>query len=98
MDDERAQLKALERGDRAKKFLESEEWVEAWDTYRTRIIEQIDKAASDDAATVMHLKRLLAAARAAQGHLETLMVNGRIAVKNLELIEKQKRGFFRRVA
>lgn len=74
---------------RAKKFLESEEWREAWRLYRERILSLIENAKSDDADTVMQAKRLLTAATAAKTHLEVLMVNGQVAMKTLEMIEKK---------
>lgn len=74
---------------RAKKFLESEEWQEAWRIYRERALALIENAKSDDTDTVMQAKRLLAAATAAKTHLEVLMVNGQVALKTLEMIEKK---------
>lgn len=86
----------MARAARAKQFIESDIWQEAWTAYRERIIELIDKADSSDTDTVMQLKRLMASATAAQKHLETLMVDGKVAAKHLEMI--QKRPFLRRIA
>lgn len=74
---------------RAQKFLESDEWQEAWRLYRERALSIIENAKSDDAETVMHAKRLLVAATAAKTHLEVLMVNGEVAAKTLEMQEKK---------
>lgn len=82
--------KDFERGIRAQKLLESDEWVEAWTAYRVRILEEIEKAPSDAQERVMHLKRLLTAANAAKGHMERLVKEGALAAKEIEL-EPRKR-------
>jgi uncharacterized membrane protein (DUF2068 family) len=97
MDDEIRQLQDIAKGDRAKQIVESAEWQEAFQAYRDRIMQEVEKAPSNDADTVMHLKRLLSAANAAKAHLEALLANGKIAQANLQLIETRKR-WFKRVA
>ena len=84
-----------EAGDNAKRILESAEWQEAWNAYRARILEEIEAAPSNGQETVMHLKRLLAAATAARGHLERMVKEGAIAAHNIQLDEK--RSFLKRV-
>lgn len=79
----------LGRGARAKAILESDEWKEAWSLYRERIFEQMEKAGSNDVETVMHLKRLLASAKAAQAHFEALMSDGKVAAAEIELVRKK---------
>ncbi len=80
-------------GNRANSILDSEEWKEAWNAYRTRIFEEIEAAQSNDTEKVMHLKRLLSAGNAAQKHLERLVMDGKVAAKNLELDEQQRKRF-----
>ena len=80
-------------GTRAHAILDSDEWKDAWNAYRTRIFEEIEAAPSNDTEKVMHLKRLLAASHAAQKHLERLVQDGKLAAKNLELDEQQRKRF-----
>lgn len=84
----------MARAARAKQFIESDIWLEAWDTYRDRIIGQIESADSSEADKIMQLKRLWVAANAARAHLEALMVDGKVAAKQMELM--QKRPFLKR--
>lgn len=81
----------LASGKRAEQILQSDEWQQAWDAYRQRIFEEIEAAPSDATDKVMHLKRLLAAAKAAQAHLERLVVDGKVAAANLELEDKRRK-------
>lgn len=83
------QREAVARAARARKFIESDEWQEAWRLYRERALSVIENAKSDDTDTVMQAKRLLAAATAAKKHLEVLMVDGEVAMKTLEMMEKK---------
>lgn len=84
----------LARAARAKGLIESDVWLEAWDTYRDRIIGEIEAADSSETEKIMQLKRLWVAANAARKHLEALMVDGKVAAKQLEMI--QKRPFLKR--
>ena len=85
----------ISSGNRASHILDSEEWKDAWEAYRTRIMELIDEAPSDAVDKVMHLKRLLAAATGARAHLERLIGEGKVAAKELEFEEtKRKRSIF----
>lgn len=79
----------MARAERARKFLESDVWQEAWTVYRERIVEAIDQADSSDTDKVMQLKRLMAASKAARTHLEALMIDGKVAAKHLELVQKK---------
>ena len=81
--------KERERGQAAEQVLASDVWNEAWAAYRARILEEIESARSSDTDTVMHLKRLLAAASAARAHLERLVNEGAVAAKTIEFQEKQ---------
>lgn len=80
-----------EIGEEAQRILNSEVWQEAWDAYRTNILALIEQAKSNDTDTVMHLKRLLAAATACRGHLERLMKEGAVAVHAIDMEEKRGR-------
>ncbi len=81
--------KEREQGIAAEQVLKSSVWIEAWEAYRARILEEIEAAPSNGEHTVMHLKRLLAAATAAKLHLERIMKDGAIAAKNIELDERK---------
>lgn len=81
--------KERELGEEAQRILNSEVWQEAWDSYRLNILDAIEAAKSNDTDSVMHLKRLLAAATAARGHLERLVKEGAVAVHAIQLDEKR---------
>jgi hypothetical protein len=87
--DEGKERATLAKAERARKFLESEEWKEAWRLYRERALSVIENAKSNDSETIMHAKRLLTAAAAAKTHMEALMVDGQVAAKTLEMHEKK---------
>ena len=81
--------KEREIGEEAQRILGSEVWQEAWEAYRANILALIEGAKSNDTDSVMHLKRLLAAATACRGHLERLIKEGAVAVHSIELEEKR---------
>lgn len=83
--------KEREDGQRAEQILANPIWAEAWEAYRLRILEEIERAPSAGTDTVMHLKRLLTAASAAKAHMERIMKEGAIAAKSIELEEKQRK-------
>ena len=87
--------KERELGEEASRILTSEVWGEAWDAYRINILDAIESAKSNDVDSVMHLKRLLAAASAARGHLERLVKEGAVAVHAINL--EEKRGTLRKL-
>lgn len=89
---------AVKRGNNAKLILDNAAWNEAWEAYRARIFEEIEKAGSDEIEKVLHLKRLLSAAGGARGHLERLMAEGKVAAANIKFEEEaRKRGFMERI-
>jgi hypothetical protein len=78
----------IEKGRRSHQIIESDEWREAWDAYRAALMREIESCGSRDTETVMHCKRLLAAAVGARMHLERLITDGQVAEKSLELLNK----------
>lgn len=81
----------LAKAARAKSILECDEWKEAWTAYRTRILDEIEAAKSDDEKRVMHLKRLLAAAIGARKHLELIVADGAIAAQQIEIDDRVRK-------
>ena len=79
-----------ERGQQAEQLLANPIWKEAWDAYRLRILEEIERAPSASTDTVMHLKRLLTAATSAKTHMERIMSEGVFAAKSIEIEEKKR--------
>lgn len=82
--------KEREAGQEAERVLKSPAYIEAWDAYRLRILEEIEAAKSTEVEKVMHLKRLLTAAAAAKAHLERIMKEGVVAARAIELEEKRR--------
>ena len=82
---------ALRRARDAQQIIDSPLWIEAWDLYRSRLIQVIESCQSDNVEQVMHAKRMLFAGSAARKHLEAVMADGKLAAKDIEL--KKERGW-----
>lgn len=74
--------------DRVRQFLESAEWLEAFETYRHFIVGQIE--AEESPERVQRLLAHLRTARAVRIHLESLVKYGAIAAKQIEFEEKRE--------
>lgn len=79
-----------ERGRRAAHIIESDEWREAWDVYRAHLMGEIERSAPTDVESVMHCKRMLTAAVAVRTHLERLVADGAMAIKEIEVFTKRE--------
>lgn len=79
------------RGRRAEHIITSDEWREAWNSYRDLLLREIESASANDVESVMHCKRLLVAANAARTHLERMMADGVVAAKEIEVFTKRQR-------
>ena len=71
----------VERAKRVNRFLESEEWLTAWTSYREMLINIIETADSDEKA--MDARRMLRAAGKVRSHLTTLIKDGEIATAEM---------------
>jgi hypothetical protein len=80
----------VETGRRAAQIIESDEWRAAWDAYRSHLLTEIERSAANDIESVMHCKRLLTAAVAARLHLERLVSDGAVAIKEIEVFTKRE--------
>lgn len=76
------------KANRAQQFLLSDEWKEAFSSYREKLFAAIE--ASEDPEHVMRLKGLLKAAHEAKAHLERLVNNGKIEAAELDAQERRK--------
>lgn len=74
----------------AKAILESEVYVMAWEAYRARLFEELERIAGevDDRAKNQLLARLSVCA-AVKMHVERIMKEGAVAAKNIELDERR---------
>lgn len=81
--------KERELGQAAEQILKNETWEMAWNAYRARLLEEMERADSKQDALVLHLKRMLSAAAGARGHLERIMNEGAVAAKSIEFEEKR---------
>lgn len=71
-------------GMRVSKFLESEEWREAWTAYETALVAaMVDPKSS--IADVEHQRKLLWAAKMAKQHLERLVQTGKVAMTAINI-------------
>jgi hypothetical protein len=89
--------KERELGQSAEQWLKSEAWQEAWTAYRTRIMEEVERAPNnkDGDEFKLRLLRMLSVATGVRGHLELLMKNGAVSAKAIEM--EDKRSLLRRV-
>ena len=81
----------IAKGDRARKFLESDEWKEAWSLYNDRLYAEFKACPSENKDRLQQIKMLQLAGDAAKAHLERLMVDGQFAQKDIEFQAKQSR-------
>lgn len=81
----------VRRAERAKRIVDDPLWTEAWAIYRNRLMDVIDKADSANVELVMHAKRLLAASKAAQQHMTTILQDGAISAATIEMQKQQKK-------
>lgn len=94
MNDEQTSLLGM----KAAKFFTDEAWVKAWADVRARLIEEMERAPSNDPEHVMHFKRMLSSLNAVKATMEGYVTSGRIADQNIEYARKSKLKSFFRVA
>lgn len=95
IDDVGVQRDALARGEKARKILDSDLWMECWATYETRLLDEFKACKSNDTDRLVQLKMLHLAGVAAKSHLESILAEGDFAAKDLEF--KEKTGFMARL-
>lgn len=80
--------KDAEVGNRVNKFLQSDEWREAWESYESALLAaMVDPKSS--VSDVEHQRKLLWAAKVARQHLERLVQDGKVAAQTINLREEQ---------
>lgn len=77
-------------GDRARQFLESSEWEQAFHTYRQQVLEEM--AIAKD---VIPLQARIAVLESVKTHLESLVKHGAIAAQDIQL--RERRGLLKKV-
>lgn len=82
-------LQKVERANRAKRMLESDEWLGAWEAYRKTLLSIIESPGDDEKA--LDARRMLLAAHQAKRHLETLITDGLIAAGDLNAVKSRLR-------
>jgi hypothetical protein len=87
LDDREARL----RGEKAQAILESPLWLECWNLYEQRLMQEFQNCKTDDVSRMQQIKMLHLAGKAAKSHLEAVMVDGKVAEKNLEFAERESR-------
>lgn len=82
--------KERELGQAAEFIIKSEVYNMAWEAYRTRLFEELERVSGevDDRAKNQLLARLSVCA-AVKTHVERIMKEGAVAAKNIELDEKR---------
>lgn len=89
MNDEKLVL----RGNNVNRFLDSEEWKEAFDSYRARLLSEIEN--TEDVKHISHCKALLKAAAEAKRHLERIVNEGKLAASQIEI--ERRRGLLHKL-
>jgi len=83
-------IEQVRRAEQARAILESPLWIEAWELYRTRLLDIIERADSASVDVVMQAKRLLVAGTAARTHLELLVNNGKMSAETIRIDGERK--------
>jgi hypothetical protein len=86
LDDREARL----RGEKAQAILESPLWLECWDLYEQRLMQEFQNCRTDDVSRMQQIKMLLLAGKAAKSHLEAILKDGEFAAKNIEFQEQSR--------
>jgi hypothetical protein len=79
------------RGEKAQAILESPLWLECWDLYEQRLMQEFQNCRTDDVSRMQQIKMLHLAGKAAKSHLEAVMADGKFAEKNIEFTERESR-------
>ena len=74
-------LERLERADRVRRMLGSDEWINAWDAYRAVLMDTIETTQDDEKA--LQARRMLQVARQVRSHLELLISDGQVAAADV---------------
>jgi len=80
----------VKRGHRAKQVLETDVYIDAWQAYEARLLEELANVDRTE-EQAKQLRALLIASRKAKGHLERIMRDGTHAAHELQLIERQSK-------
>lgn len=88
-------IEQVRRAERAKQFLESDVWLEAWEAYRARLFSVWEGSKIDDVTTREEAKRLLLAGQAARAHLEMLVRDGKVSAETIKIEAARKKWFQR---
>jgi ribosomal protein S15P/S13E len=78
------------RGEKAQAILESPLWMECWDIYEQRLMQEFQSCKTDDVSRMQQIKMLLLAGKAAKSHLEAILKDGEFAAKNIEFQEQSR--------
>ena len=74
-------LERLERADRVRRMLGSDEWINAWEAYRAVLMDTIETTQDDEKA--LQARRMLQVARQVRSHLELLISDGQVAAADV---------------
>lgn len=85
----------VRRAERARQFLESDVWVEAWEAYRAKLVAVWEGSKIADLQTREEAKRLLMAGQAAKAHLEMLIRDGKVSAETIKLEQARKKWYQR---
>jgi hypothetical protein len=88
-------IQQVRRAERARQFLESDVWIEAWDAYRSKLIAVWEGSKIADQETREEAKRLLMAGQAARAHLEMLVRDGKVSAETIKVDEARKKWYQR---
>lgn len=79
----------IERAERVRRMLGSEEWIQAWDAYRAVLMDTIETAADDEKA--LQARRMLQVARQVRSHLELMIIDGQVAAADVAAVKSKLR-------
>lgn len=79
----------IDRAERVRRMLGSEEWIQAWDAYRAVLMDTIETAADDEKA--LQARRMLQVARQVRSHLELMITDGQVAAADVAAVKSKLR-------
>lgn len=79
----------IDRAERVRRMLGSEEWITAWDAYRAVLMDTIETAADDEKA--LQARRMLQVARQVRSHLELMITDGQVAAADVAAVKSKLR-------
>lgn len=87
---EQDDLKAYQRGEAAKRILDSELYQQAWDDVKAAIVKEWEASPQRDVEGRERLHMMLSCLKMSRKHIESHMQTGKVAAKRLSDLEARR--------